>query len=483
MWQRGRHEDGLAFLGRGRAEVLPEAPSQFLDAETTVKPSAAADGQTVVLDANSPAVKAKAQKLSAQIHAILEHFKQDDPTGFPGAEVPDPMSVPAMNSSFAIATMEFMNVSVHGLSQFRFHEGTVNVTAMKCKLTARIESVLIVGNYTLCTWLSCSSGGFTVTLDGVLVSGVAGLEVGPRGRLRAEEIGMDVTFQSIAMDFKNLGFMMSMFQGMINKVGSFLFDNIKPFILSEVNAKMRAEVDQQVAAVDIGFPSSLAPIDVMVAEARHTVRSMGLDPYHLPDIVKKAGPFEAAVSSLFARGLSSFYRKGDVALWMRERVLHAVAHVATKELTGTCRWLVHAPGLPGVLAPLTRRAGDASFTVEYLEARMVFNQSLDTRRHPYLEELDITLGPMQLVSRGDAGRHVNALAEFSANVLPNLLRYQIVDALEAPIRRRVQDVLDKVNVEELINDKLDDIDGMLAAAGVTTLEPSGTTTAAPTAGA
>lgn len=79
-------------------------------------------------------------------------------------------------------------------------------------MAARIDTVLIVGNYTLCTWFSCSAGGFVVTLDGVLVTGVAGLEVGPGGRLRAEEIGMDVTFDKIAMDFKNLGFMMSVFQ-------------------------------------------------------------------------------------------------------------------------------------------------------------------------------------------------------------------------------------------------------------------------------
>ena len=90
---------------------------------------------------------------------------------------------------------------------------------------------------------------------------------------------------------------------------------------------------------------------------------------------------------------------------------------------------------------------------------MVFNQSLDTRRHPYLESLDLKLGPMTLVSRGDAGR-LNALTEFGVNVLPNLLRYQIVDALEEPITRRVQDVLDTVNVEDIINERLPDLDGL-----------------------
>ena len=88
----------------------------------------------------------------------------------------------------------------------------LTLVVLQSSVTARIDQVLILGNYTLCTWFSCSAGGFTVILDSVLVTGLAGLEVGPGGRLRAEEIGMDVTFSSIAMDFKNLGLMMSMFQ-------------------------------------------------------------------------------------------------------------------------------------------------------------------------------------------------------------------------------------------------------------------------------
>ena len=88
------------------------------------------------LDVDSPAVEEQTQRLSDQVRAILDHFKQDDPTGFPGAEVPDPMDVPPMNTSFAIATMSFSNVTVHGLSKFRFHEASVNLTTMKVTLSS-----------------------------------------------------------------------------------------------------------------------------------------------------------------------------------------------------------------------------------------------------------------------------------------------------------------------------------------------------------
>lgn len=439
-----------AVASRGGVAATP-----VLTPEVDAVPEASQALDDAGAAAGDAAEAAKVQKLMDQVRSVLEHFKQSDPTGFPGAEVPDPMDVPPMNTSFAIATMNFENVTVHGLSRFRFHEASVNFTAMKAEVAARIDAVNILGNYTLCTWFSCSAGGFTVTLDGVLITGVAGLEVGPGGRLRAEEIGMDVTFDDIAMDFKNLGLMMSMFQGIINKVGSFLFDNVKPFILSEVNTKVRAEVDKQVAGVDVRFPSSLAPIDMMVADARHTVRTMGYDPYRLPDITKRVGPVQATLSHLFATGLSSFYRRGNVTVWMRDHVVHAGIHLATKRLRGTCRWMVHSPDAPSVLQRVMRRSGDASFSVDYLEVKAVFNQSLDTRNHPYLESLDLTLGPMTLVSRGDAGK-LNALTEFGVNVLPNLVRYQVVDALEEPIRQRVQQELDQVNVEDLIKERLEE---------------------------
>lgn len=39
-----------------------------------------------------------------------------------------------------------------------------------------------------------------------------------------------------------------------------------------------------------------------------------------------------------------------------------------------------------------------------------------------------------------------------------LCRNQIMDALEGPIRRRIQDELDKVDIEKLIHEKIPDIE-------------------------
>lgn len=39
------------------------------------------------------------------------------------------------------------------------------------------------------------------------------------------------------------------------------------------------------------------------------------------------------------------------------------------------------------------------------------------------------------------------VVELFVNVLPNLLRYQIIDALEKPITKRVQEYTDRIDVE------------------------------------
>lgn len=44
------------------------------------------------------------------------------------------------------------------------------------------------------------------------------------------------------------------------------------------------------------------------------------------------------------------------------------------------------------------------------------------------------------------------------NIVPNLLRYQIMDALEAPIKMRVQEELNAINVEKVIHENLSKLD-------------------------
>lgn len=75
-----------------------------------------------------------------------------------------------------------------------------------------------------------------------------------------------------------------------------------------------------------------------------------------------------------------------------------------------------------------------------------------------MEDLQIELGNIQI--RFDGLGTVDYAIEFGVNVLPNLLRYQIMDALEKPIRFKVQEALDGITVEQLLKENANTLDNM-----------------------
>lgn len=86
------------------------------------------------------------------------------------------------------------------------------------------------------------------------------------------------------------------------------------------------------------------------------------------------------------------------------------------------------------------------------------SQSMDTRMKPSLDDIQIELGNIQV--RFDGLGTVDYAIEFGINVIPNLLRYQIMDAIEKPIKWKIQEELNKVEVEELIKENLEKLDSM-----------------------
>ncbi|XP_076244608.1 uncharacterized protein LOC143185464 [Calliopsis andreniformis] len=386
------------------------------------------------------------KRLGDHIREILKHYQQDDPVGLPGAPIPDPMSVPDMKHSFSMYTMNFNKINVYGLSKFRIVNMESELARMQVSVTLSIDTLNIRGLYTLSSWLSRSAGNFTVKLTGVKVQGIARLEIGTDGKLQAQNIDMDLTFQNIDMDFKNLGFLGSVFQGVINSIGTFIFDSIKPFILKEVNTNVRGEVNKQISQLPQYFPNSISPFDMAVAEARRQVSQMGYDPFKVKDYSQNVGIFTIASTHTWITGLASFYRMGNITLSMENRTVYATIDVGTQEIEGKTHWEV------SVISGFMSRAGSVSFTIQYFRVQLTLSQPLDTRKRPTLEELDFDLGNIQTRIHG-AGT-IDYLVEASINIVPNLLRNQIMDAIEGPLKRRIQMELQKVDVEKLIYDKI-----------------------------
>lgn len=56
--------------------------------------------------------------------------------------------------------------------------------------------------------------------------------------------------------------------------------------------------------------------------------------------------------------------------------------------------------------------------------------------------------------RSDGAGTLDYVFEFAINVLPNLLRYQIMDALENPAKAKIQEEMNKINVERFIKSNI-----------------------------
>lgn len=79
-------------------------------------------------------------RLTSQIFAMLEHYKQDDPVGLPGAPVPDPFPVPDVKKNIGMGTLTLKNTLAHGMSKFR-------LTSIKTDLNALTVSIFIKYNH------------------------------------------------------------------------------------------------------------------------------------------------------------------------------------------------------------------------------------------------------------------------------------------------------------------------------------------------
>lgn len=81
---------------------------------------------------------------------------------------------------------------------------------------------------------------------------------------------------------------------------------------------------------------------------------------------------------------------------------------------------------------------------------------MDTRKRATLDDLKLYLGNIQARMTGTGT--FDYVVELVINVLPNLLRQQILDAVDGHLREVIQLELDRMDFEELIHRYLPHID-------------------------
>lgn len=315
-----------------------------------------------------------------------------------------------------------------------------------------IDKLIARGNYTMVSWFQRASGPYNVDISGLKITARANLGVERDGKLQAQDMNIDLAFNTINVNFQNLGVFGAMVQGVFNGLGNVIFDAIKPYVLKEAYGKAREEINKNLEEVagDMQFPNSISPLDMVIADLRRKVRDMNMDPYQIKDYNASVSIFVVTLTHTWMTGLSSFHRDGNITLKMENNTVIADFEIGTLKLEGQTQWEITA------VSGLMSRAGTASFSVDYVSGRMVLAQPLDTRKKPEFRDLDLEVGNIQV--RCDGAGTLDYVIEFAVNILPNLLRYQIMDALEGPLKERVQQELNKINVEEMIKQELPKVD-------------------------
>lgn len=104
---------------------------------TTVEVFSSPESMTTEVDIpanNSMPAEVIKDKLSEQIRKILKHYQKPEPEGFPGAPIPDPLSIPPMKKEFGLADMTFTNMTVHGLSKFKVERVETDLKKMEVRM-------------------------------------------------------------------------------------------------------------------------------------------------------------------------------------------------------------------------------------------------------------------------------------------------------------------------------------------------------------
>ncbi|KAI5642347.1 hypothetical protein NE865_05709 [Phthorimaea operculella] len=394
------------------------------------------------------------KKISETILEMLEHFKKPNAEGIPGVDIPDPYSVPDMRKAVTFFdTLYLENINMYGLKKLKMLYVTADFEKMEVNAAMRIDELQTKGTYRYSSFVMPRQGPFTVNITGLKLTPRGSLGVEIDGKLRTQDIHIDITFDTIQVNFENLGSLGNILQGFINSAGHFIFDNIKPRILQDTYSKAREEMDKKIEemAGDMKFPNSIAPLDMVLIDARKKVREMGYDPYKVEDYNNADGSYASfSLTNTWVNGLSTFHRIGDISLSLENNTVTANFEIGSQKLEGFTVWEVSA-GMMSV-------TGTASFSVEYISARVIIAQSLDTTKRPLLRKFHLDVGNIQ--ARCDGAGTIDYIIEFVVNILPNLLRYQIIEAIEGPLTRNLQEKLNRIDVEEEIKVSLPRIDEM-----------------------
>lgn len=205
------------------------------------------------------------------------------------------------------------------------------------------------------------------------------------------------------------------FQGIINDSPDSVFDTMKPYMLQDAYAKMRTEIDTNINEWMGGrkLPNSIKPLDMAIGEGRRRVREMRYDPLIVKNYNHTIGLFTMQLKNTWVNGISGFYRIGDVKLNLDNNTVSMGMHfcvsflrhkvistrfsfdiglsLGTQQIMGASDWEV------SLTRGMLTRTGHIKFNVEYIRANFNMSQTLDTRNHPQINDVQFEIGNIQVL--------------------------------------------------------------------------------------
>ncbi|OXA52407.1 hypothetical protein Fcan01_12409 [Folsomia candida] len=411
------------------------------------------------------------------IKSVINHYKREEAAGLPF--IKDPLPINSFHQKFSGMTMKFQDSQVYGFSRFKVEKLNADLAELKVNMKLTIDELVVRGRYLLSAWISKTQGDYNMTVFNAQLDVDAELMVDELGYLQVSKMETDIVFGDLKIYFENLGFLGKMFQGIVNKVGVFIFETMKPTIWNEVEAKLTEVMNSESRDIPHQFPTSINPVDQILAHVRKLIKERNLDPVPLADYSTQSSKwsnFELYNGYLY--GLSSIRRTGPMLLGFESNTIHMTVHLGVNNLRGSkktnkmfyCKYFrddiivikakkcnhnflvgTYEWGWTAMRGVLGRR-GQLTFNLDFVNVEIRLQQSANLDKKPIVDSVNVTLGPTQLTSDGIGA--VDYVLEMIFNVVPNMFRQRIADAAEYPLSQALEDELQKINIESFIDENM-----------------------------
>ncbi|XP_014257733.1 uncharacterized protein LOC106671354 [Cimex lectularius] len=395
---------------------------------------------------------AEDQRLSARIREVIVHYRKRGTVVLPASDIPDPLPVPSMSKYVGTTPILFTNLMVNGLKNVTIDHINTNIDKMQIYVAVYVNRLVITGNYSANYWFTRVGGEFNATLLEVDASSTAEFAFRDTGEVYTTDSNLDVSFTEAIVDFNSPGLVGTLLKRIMSSSASILLEGVKPFILQQINEKVLSDINNRTKPFreSLSLNRSSTLVEQAILEGRRYVKTKGFNPYHVRDYKLKYNPFTIDISNFVLEGLSDFHKIGNVTLFMEKGTIHLGIRLATLDLKGRCRWKIN-------FHKNLSKTGTTNFTVDHFQVRAFVRQSIDVSEHPVLQNLDLNVGKVRVDMEGTG---VDMIISLFVRTLPDIIRHIIVDAIEVPVQVKIQQLLNKIDMDEAVETGLEQLDNI-----------------------